>query len=142
MNDDREYTIRLLAEQVLNLSGREPQARHPPHELTDARVHVELRGMVHNLRKQIWIDHAAVAKAVGDKLEEAMSQESLEKIVAEEVAREVADIRRTIQQTIKKVITEQVSAEVRTQCGDFPQKLVAKLYRSMIDQFWSTKEGA
>lgn len=108
MRPDQEHIARELAHTLLaNLDDR------PAHISGRAEVHVELRGMVHGIRRQLLVDHARVALQIADEIERQTKEVDLDAIVRAAVAREVRSIRGKIDEIVHREIASAVEAQVK-----------------------------
>lgn len=134
--NDREHMVQMLARQVLSMrdpDGNEPRVSHGVADAGHATVNVEIRGMVSNIRRQIWIDSAAINAKVVAEIERQAAEIDLDAEIVRVAREEMQRALRDLAQTVRKHVDSRVAEKVYEYVGRLPDKLAAKLTR----KFWN-----
>jgi len=133
---DQEYTLRLLARQVLDGDGR------PSDGVGDAgraELIFELRGMVQAIRRQLMIDSAVVAKKVGDALAEQAEAFNLDAVIASEVAKQAEALKSRIPWLVADAIKRTIENAVYDRTSDLVRPLISEACGRIVDQIARSK---
>lgn len=134
----REAAV-MLARQILGDDELERRLeRVPPAEVSSAQAMVEinLKSMVRQIRQQVWVDSAAIARRVEAQLLEAASTASIDKVVAEAVRYELDALKRDVHQRVRKVIDERIALAISDKLKTYPQQLASKIAEDMVGDLW------
>lgn len=135
MSERNEYAL-MLARQILGDADYQDQAsRLPPAEVSraEATVQINLESMVRGIRRQVWIDSAAIAQRVHDQLGEAIKGLSIEAVIVKAVKVELARVEREAEQMVRTEVEKQIKAMVASYLGDEPIKLARQAAQDMLD---------
>ena len=131
MKPETEFVIRQLAGMILADDGR-------PHRVDDAAggdvlLHVEMRGMMHTIRREIMCDHASMAAKVADEIERATGAINLDALIKEEVARAVAAAQREVRQTITDAVRATIARGIEHAVAHATKGIADRACRAVID---------
>lgn len=128
----------MLARSVLGHHEAEARAaadgvRVPGLTSAEARVEIELKGMVHGLTRRIMIENAAITQMVIEQVEAAAKNINLAEVVRQEIKRAGETLRETVATLVRSEIRKRIENEVAEKLGDRPRQLASKLAERMWD---------
>lgn len=135
MTPEQEYQARLLARAVLAEDHVGLGVTLNLDHSTQARAEVSIRleGMVSTIIEHIFLNHAALATMVSDKVKQAASTISIETEVEKAVAVELSKLQHTIEVMIRAEIQRAVANAVYASLGGFPNAIA----RAASEKVWS-----
>lgn len=133
--DSKLEIASMLARQFLGFEDYSKDARILPAEISSAQAQVEinLSSMVRGIRRQIWIDTAAIADRVEKQLEAACADVNIDRVIAEAVAAEIANMKRTIGDVVRKRIHDMIENAILDKIQDGPYRYASKVVARMWD---------
>lgn len=140
MTPENEYQARLLARMVLEGMSSEPTTPWAS-EVSQSfpEVQIELRSMVRSITHKIFLDQAALAALIADKVAQAASTVSIEREVEKAVAEEVSLLRatiiRTVQDKVRLAIDHAVARELGTKPSEIARHITARLWATVAKMF-------
>ncbi len=137
--NDREYLIQQLAHQILHAkydSTGAPLGKPTPGveqvATGDIRLDLEIKGMVTNMRRQIWVDQGAwTAKIVAEIERQATEIDVaaiIEKRVREELNRTLRDLESMVAKEISSYIADAVYGRV-----EYLKSTVREMAEKLVD---------
>jgi low affinity Fe/Cu permease len=128
MRPETEYVARQLAAMITADDGQ-----HPGYNVGVGIVEVEMRGMVQGIRRQILLDHAAIAKQIGDEIERQAAGVNIGATIHRAVERAISEQRTFLETTVARVVKGLVEEEVDQYARGAVQELVRSFKSALID---------
>lgn len=136
MNRDREELIITMAHQILGMEydSRDGSPVRRPLPGIDgaggARLEVEIKGMVQNMRRQIWLDQGAWTKRIVDEIEKQAADLDLDAVIAQRVAQALQQAINNVERHVETLVKE----AVRERLGDVPSLVAAAVADRMVGE--------
>lgn len=136
MNRDREELIITMAHQILGMEydSRDGSPVRRPLPGIDgaggARLEVEIKGMVQNMRRQIWLDQGAWTKRIVEEIEKQAAEIDLDKHIAERVRAEMLHSLGELDKIVKKAVED----AVRERLGNLPALVASAVAERMVEE--------
>lgn len=145
-DQDRNYLVQQLAYQVLHQKwdgdGNPLKTPTPGIEQVgtgDVRLDLEIRGMVSNMRRQIWVDQGAWTKKIMAEIERQAAEIDVNAIITNEVRGHLnvtlRDLEKLITAKVNEYITSAVYDRIESLRGvvrDIAEKLIKKITKAAI----------
>jgi hypothetical protein len=133
----------LTSSELVNNEGRKlrPHVGAGDQRLAGAKMEVNLRleAMVRGICQQVWIDQAAVAANIEDRVREALAETSIEAEIARAVASEISRMRSWIVDKVQKRIEKLIDDAIDERIGKAPATLAKKITDKMWNAFANIK---
>lgn len=144
MSNDRERMVQMLARQVLSMrepDGSTPRATPGIERAGGATVEIDIRGMVHNIRRQIWIDSAQLNAWVTEEIERQAGAIDLRAEVAKVVKAEISQAISGLAVRAREVVGGIVRDEIHRRIGELPARIARKLTTKLWDEAFKDGES-
>jgi predicted ATPase len=133
--NDREHMVQMLARQVLampNADGSEPAVSGRIADAGHATVEIEMRGIIHNIRRQIWVDGAAINKRICDEIDRQAAEVDMQAEITKAVRAEITSVLHNLVATVRTRVNRLVEDSIDKQIGTLPQRIA----RKFADRLW------
>lgn len=136
---DKDYLVQQLAYQILHTkwdSDGNPLAA-PASGIEqvgtgEVRLDLEIRGIVHNLRRQIWVDQGAWTAKILAEIEHQAAALDVNKLITDRVKAELESCMRRIEEMTRESVADFVQAAVYDRIGDLPRQVAQKTAERLV----------
>jgi hypothetical protein len=143
--NERDYLVETLCRQILG--GPHPDGQHPTptrgiESVAGASVRIDLQGIVRNMTRQVYLDSAAINRAITEEIERQAAEVSLDDEIAKAVRAHVENALARLDSTVEKMVNERVQDALSKVLKSFPEDLARQLAARVWATAWDAQFGA